>query len=56
MPFIGVTFGYTFEPMAALGPDVLVESFDAIQPDETARLLKRRARGTSPRTTAAAAP
>ncbi len=39
VPFIGVTFGYTPVPMAALRPDALVESFDAIIPAETALLL-----------------
>ena len=30
VPFVGVTFGYTPEPMATLAPDLLLDSFDAI--------------------------
>ncbi len=57
VPFIGVTFGYTPIPMATLGPDVLVESFDAIQPKETAELLNDRSgEGQSARTPAPATP
>ncbi len=44
IPFIGVTFGYTPVPMASLEPDVLVDSFDAIRPEDSAALLKRRQR------------
>ncbi len=39
VPMIGVTFGYTAVPMRDLGPDLLVESFDTIQPAAAARLL-----------------
>jgi phosphoglycolate phosphatase len=57
VPFIGVTFGYTPTPMATLGPDVLVESFDAIQPKETAALLDGRSgEGRSARAPAPATP
>ncbi len=43
VPFIGVTFGYTPVPMVELQPDVLVESFDAVLPADTALLLNGRA-------------
>jgi phosphoglycolate phosphatase len=44
VPFIGVTFGYTPVPMAALQPDLLAESFDAILPEAAARLLDKAGR------------
>jgi phosphoglycolate phosphatase len=43
VPMIGVTFGYTPVPMRDLGPDLLVESFDAIQPAAAESLLASRA-------------
>ncbi len=42
VPMIGVTFGYTPIPMRDLGPDLLVESFDAVRPDDAVRLLENR--------------
>jgi len=41
LPFIGVSFGYTETPMAALDPDVLIDSFEAL-PDAVVALLPRR--------------
>jgi phosphoglycolate phosphatase len=39
VPFVGVTFGYTPVPMATLGPDLLIESFDALAPELAAGLF-----------------
>lgn len=39
VPFVGVSFGYTPVPMAALRPDILVNHFDEITPERLARLL-----------------
>lgn len=57
VPFVGVTFGYTPVPMAELGADLLIDSFDELDPRKAAELLMRaRAvhRGTA--ATAAAIP
>lgn len=43
IPFVGVTFGYTPEPMAALSPDLLIESFDELTPAVAATLLSASA-------------
>lgn len=43
IPAIGVTFGYTDVPMAELGPDVTIDSFDALDAALVERLLKSRA-------------
>jgi phosphoglycolate phosphatase len=57
VPLIGVTFGYTPVPMAALLPDLLVDSFDEILPLEAERLLNGADRAARPtRTPAPAAP
>jgi phosphoglycolate phosphatase len=42
IPFVGVTFGYTPVPMADLGPDILIDSFDVLSPGDAARLLTER--------------
>jgi phosphoglycolate phosphatase len=39
VPFIGVSFGYTPVPMADLGPDILIDSFDDLDPGTAAGLL-----------------
>ncbi len=39
VPFVGVSFGYTPEPMATLAPDLLLDSFDAFPPEDAAGLL-----------------
>jgi phosphoglycolate phosphatase len=53
IPVIGVTFGYTATPMTALAPDILVESFDTVEPEAAARLLAQAA--TAPAAAKAAA-
>jgi phosphoglycolate phosphatase len=40
VPFVGVSFGYTPVPMAELGPDILIESFDDLEPATAADLLR----------------
>jgi phosphoglycolate phosphatase len=37
--FVGVTFGYTPVPMRELGPDLLIERFDLLSPQDAARLM-----------------
>jgi phosphoglycolate phosphatase len=37
--FVGVSFGYTPVPMADLGPDLLVDSFEDFMPRQAANLL-----------------
>ncbi len=39
IPFVGVTFGYSETPMAALEPDILAEHFDEIEPAGLDQLL-----------------
>jgi phosphoglycolate phosphatase len=55
IPFVGVTFGYTPVPMADLGPDILIDRFDALSLGDAARLLTERptAQGTAPAAPAA---
>jgi len=52
VPFVGVSFGYTPVPMADLGPDLLIGSFDDLLPEQAARLIAtagaRRERGAAP--------
>jgi phosphoglycolate phosphatase len=57
VPIVGVTFGYTLEPMASLTPDLLIDSFDELKPKQAAALFSARApaaRGA--KTVSAAAP
>ena len=35
VPFVGVSFGYTPVPMAELGPDILIDEFDELEPRAT---------------------
>jgi phosphoglycolate phosphatase len=42
IPIVGVTFGYTPEPMAILAPDLLIDGFDELKPDHAASLLTAR--------------
>jgi len=49
VPFVGVSFGYAPVPMAELGPDVLIDRFDALTPETAARLVHERA-GKNPGT------
>ena len=50
--FVGVTFGYTPVPMATLGPDLLIDSFDELTPEQAGcsspRALCAAARRCSP--------
>jgi phosphoglycolate phosphatase len=39
VPVIGVTFGYTPTPMRLLEPDLLLDAFDALTPDDAGRLI-----------------
>jgi phosphoglycolate phosphatase len=39
IPIVGVTFGYTPEPMAVLAPDLLIDAFDELKPRHAAGLL-----------------
>ena len=41
LPIIGVTFGYTPEPMAALAPDLMIDGFDELKPKHAAGLIVR---------------
>jgi phosphoglycolate phosphatase len=56
IPFVGVSFGYTPVPMAKLGPDLLIDRFDALSPGDASHLLAERpkAAGTAPSAPAAA--
>ena len=44
VPVIGVSFGYTPVPMAELGPDLLIDSYDDLRPDLAEALLPKRGR------------
>ena len=39
IPFVGVTFGYTPVPMAELGPDMLIDAYDELEPRARRRLI-----------------
>jgi len=39
VPMIGVSYGYTPVPMAELGPDLLIDSFDDLTPAAAERLI-----------------
>ena len=43
VPFVGVSFGYTQVPMAKLGPDRLIDGFDALSPETANELLAAHA-------------
>ena len=43
VPFVGVSFGYTTVPMAKLGPDLLIDGFDALSPEIAEALLAAHA-------------
>jgi phosphoglycolate phosphatase len=47
VPVIGVTFGYTPVPMEALGPDLLIDSFDALESARAEGLIGGRAKALS---------
>jgi phosphoglycolate phosphatase len=55
VPIVGVTFGYTSEPMAALAPDLLIDSFDDLKPMHAASLFFARAVAANPAAAASAA-
>jgi phosphoglycolate phosphatase len=40
VPFVGVSFGYTPVPMRELGPDLLVDAYDAFGPVDALRLME----------------
>lgn len=42
IPSIGVTFGYTDVPMAELGPDVIIDGFDRLDPQMIEQLIAKR--------------
>jgi phosphoglycolate phosphatase len=42
VPFVGVTFGYTPVPMAALAPDLLIDSFDRLTREDAEGLIALR--------------
>lgn len=46
IPSVGVTFGYTDVPMAELGPDVVIDSYDELDAALIERLIKQRAAAT----------
>lgn len=57
VPIIGVTFGYTPDPMAILAPDLLIDSFDELTPKQAAALFSARpTTGQLAETASAAAP
>jgi phosphoglycolate phosphatase len=41
VPFVGVSFGYTPIPMRELSPDLLIDSFDELTPEQASLLLER---------------
>jgi phosphoglycolate phosphatase len=41
VPMIGVSYGYTPVPMAELGPDLLIDSFEDLTPAAAERLMSR---------------
>ncbi len=43
VPVIGVSFGYTPVPMAELGPDLLLDSYDELRPEMAETLVAKRA-------------
>ncbi|MBA3519380.1 MAG: phosphoglycolate phosphatase [Rhizobiales bacterium] len=43
VPVIGVSFGYTPVPMAELGPDLLLDSYDELRPEMAETLVAGRA-------------
>jgi phosphoglycolate phosphatase len=43
VPIVGVTFGYTPDPMAMLAPDLIIDSFDQLKPQQAASLFAARA-------------
>ena len=51
VPFVGMSYGYTPVPMAELGPDLLLDSFDALSPNMLQPLIaaapKRRERASA---------
>ncbi len=47
IPCVGVTFGYTPVPMAELRPDLLLDSYDALKPEDGNELLAARAKQLS---------
>ncbi|MBB3947913.1 phosphoglycolate phosphatase [Rhizobium skierniewicense] len=42
IPSVGVTFGYTDVPMAELGPDVVIDSYDELDAALIERLISKR--------------
>lgn len=57
IPIVGVTFGYTPDPMGALAPDLLIDGFDELQPQQAAALLSTPTiTGQRAETASAAAP
>jgi phosphoglycolate phosphatase len=56
LPIVGVTFGYTPEPMSALAPDLLVDSFDQLKPERIVRLFAHAPNRPAPAAAISAAP
>jgi phosphoglycolate phosphatase len=54
VPIVGVTFGYTPEPMATLAPDLLIDSFDQLGPKQAASMFSARAVAGQPAEAASA--
>jgi phosphoglycolate phosphatase len=48
VPFVGVTFGYSPAPMAEMGPDILIDRYDALRPGDVEALIGNRSRKTEP--------
>lgn len=42
VPAVGVTFGYTPVPMSELAPDLLIDSFDDLHPEDCSRLFNEK--------------
>ena len=55
VPIVGVTFGYTPDPMVTFSPDLLIDSFDQLKPKQAASLFSARAIVGAPAETASAA-
>lgn len=56
IPVIGVSFGYTPVPMAELGPDLLIDSYDDLRPELADELLAGHLGRRAPSTAAMSTP
>lgn len=48
VPIVGVTFGYSADPMSTLAPDLLIDSFDQLKPKQAASLFAANATRRGP--------